>query len=213
MATRQPDRQPTPGRPALLRQAVLVLVALAICVSGSVVSLLPAHACSCARRNLAEALDRSDVVFFGRVQRSDAVSRPRPAHVELVLEVDRVYKGSAYREQVVISPPTGGACGIDPEPGTRVVIFATQPSRTDGSLGPADLITDSCNANLTTVSVPAALGRGYDPFAGSSDEVDRALRVDQSLTTALTIAGVALVSVTTLGAGGLALVWRRRSPR
>lgn len=182
-------------------------MALLVCVLGAVVNPSPAYACSCARSSLRRDLDRSDVVFFGSVQAAETVQRPRPKHVEVTFEVSRVYKGSAYRQQVVTTPAEG-ECGLNAAPGAQLVVFATQ--QIQGERGTAGLITSLCNGNLPTSSPPSLLGNGYAPLTGSSQDVDRAVRVDESLTKALTVGGIILAGVVAVGVIGVALLWRRR---
>jgi hypothetical protein len=192
-----------------LGRAALVTLALLVSILGLAVNPAPAHACSCARNSLANALDRADVAFLGSVERNRTVKRPAPRHNELTFKVARVYKGSAYREQLVVTPPSTAECGLDPAPGTEFIIFATQQTRVDGSRQTAALITSLCNGNLSTSAPPSLLGNGYAPFSGSSEQVDRATRMDESVTRALTVGGITTLVLLALAGIGLSWLWRR----
>lgn len=199
------------SRPLVVRRLLSALAVVTLVALGAVVAPTAANACSCARTSLTDSLDRADVAFAGVLSTSESHPRPSPGRIELTFAVSRVYKGSAYAEQVVTTPPGDGACGLDPEIGTELVVFGTLTTRTDGSRSTSEVYTTICYGNLTTSTPPSALGDGNAPLAGSSDQVDRAVRVDDALTRGLKIAGISLASLTALSMLGLVVLWRRRA--
>jgi len=191
-----------------LRRLLVLAAALVLCLPDFGLVSAAAPLCPCTRGDLRDDLDSADVVFKGTVARTRTVERPEPGHIETTFTVSRVYKGTAYAEQVVQSPPSPHQCGIEAPPGAVLVIFATQ--QIDADAGVARLVTSGCRGNLAGKSPPALLGRGSAPLTGSSEDVDRAVRLDRTLTKALTIGAVTVGGSLLLGGTGVALLWRRR---
>lgn len=197
--------------PVEVRRLLSALAVVALVALGAVVSPTAANACSCARSSLTDSLDRADVAFAGVLSDSETHSRPSPGHIELTFTVNRVYKGSAYTEQIVTTPPGDGACGLDPELGTALVVFGSHSTQVDGSRSTSEVYTTICYGNLATATPPSVLGPGYAPLAGSSLQVDRAVRVDDTLTRGLKIAGISVAGLVILSSLGLVFLWRRRA--
>lgn len=167
-----------------------------------------AFACSCAPAStFEEKVDGAQVIIFGTVRESKDFRRPSPGGVRITVEVEEVFKGTAYREQIVVTPADDGACGMSPEAGSTWVFFAR--SGTDPDLGPV-LTTDLCAENEMVAAPPSALGTGTPPEEGASMDVERAERTDRALTRGLIIGGVTLASLAALIAAGLAFLWRRQ---
>ena len=196
--------------------AVRLLAALAV---GCLVALglaavpQPAAACSCLGITTATALRQADVVFAGTVRARDEVDRPKPGRVDLRFEVNRVYKGDAFRDQVVASTLDGSSCGLQPQLGSSWVIFATEGIEGQGDRAVYRLRTSLCSGNLPVATPPALLGPGRPPLAGASDREERATAVDAALTRGLKVAGGLVLAAVALAGLGLALVWRAGRPR
>lgn len=209
------DRTPRPTRPTWRPiwpcRLLAIFAVIALVGFGAVVSPTPANACSCMRSSLTDSLDRADVAFSGVLSASKTRSRPSPGHVELTFTVDRVYKGSAYAEQVVTTPLNNGGCGLDAPVGTSLVVLGSLTTQVDGSRSTSEVYTTLCYGNLATTTPPSVLGAGNAPLAGSSLQVDHAVRVDYTLTRGLTIAGISVAGVLVLASLGLVVLWRRRA--
>ncbi|HET9872105.1 MAG TPA: hypothetical protein VFP89_05860 [Propionibacteriaceae bacterium] len=202
-------RRRTPARDVLRRAGLAGLALLTLCLS-LLINPTAAYACSCTSKDLRDALNRADVVFLGKVEERESIRRPAPRHTRFTFSVTRVYKGSAYTEQRVVTARSEAECGFTARPGATLVVFATQQAA-DGSAGIGELSTGVCSGNLATSQPPSLLGRGYPPLTGSSEEVDKAVRLDRSLSRLLALTGITVVGTLGLGAIGLALLWRRAS--
>ena len=185
-----------------------LLAALVLAVLGAWVTPGPASACDCLETSIPRALRNADAVFRGTVTDTDDVGRRGEAWTDVRFRVDAVYKGTAFRDQVVATPPEAAACGLSPEVGSTWVIFARQGVEGSGDDAVARLVTTTCSGNLASETAPARLGEGRPPLEGSSDREERAHRTDRTLTRWLGTAAVAATSLVVLGAAGLALLWR-----
>ena len=185
-----------------------LLAALVLAVLGAWVTPEPAFACDCLDISTPRALRNADAVFRGTVTDTADVGRRGEVRTDVRFRVDVVYKGTAFREQVVATPPDAAACGLGPEVGSTWVIFARQGVEGSGDDAVARLITTTCSGNLASGTAPALLGRGRPPLEGSSDREERAHRTDRTLTRWLGTAAIATTGLLVLGAGGLALLWR-----
>ena len=152
-----------------MTRVCLVLAALLFAALGVVVNPQPAYACSCAGISTSRAVLNADAVFRGHVIAKDSVGRGDEQRVDLRFEVDAVYKGTVYREQVVASPRDNAACGLDPQPGTTWIIFAVEGVEGSGNDAVSRLVTTLCSGDLPTASAPAALGEPRGPLGGASD--------------------------------------------
>ncbi len=187
----------------------LALVAGALLgLLGALVDPEPAFACECSPVTTARAARQADAIFRGTVTAMRDVDRGEDARTDIRFDVDAVYKGTVYREQVVASPRDGAACGLTPNMGSTWVIFAIEGIQGSGNDAVLRLVTDTCRGNLPSASPPTVLGRPYDPVPGASDREERATGADRALTRGLTIAGIGVLVVGAITVAGLAVLWR-----
>jgi hypothetical protein len=175
---------------------------------GAVADPEPAFACECTPITPTRAARQADAIFLGTVTALRHVGRGDDARTDVRFQVDAVYKGTVYRDQVVASPRDEAACGLTPMMGSTWLIFAVegiQGSRDDAVLR---LITDSCRGNVPTDRPPRVLGRPYEPIAGASDREERATGADRALTRGLAIGGIGLLFLGAVAVAGLAVLWR-----
>jgi hypothetical protein len=175
---------------------------------GAVADPKPAFACECTPITPSRAARQSDAIFLGTVTAQRDVGRGEDARTDIRFQVNAVYKGTVYRDQVVASPRDEAACGLTPQMGSTWLIFAVegiQGSRDDAVLR---LITDSCRGNVPTDRPPRVLGRPYEPIAGASDREERATGADRALTRGLAIGGIGLLFLSAVAVAGLAVLWR-----
>lgn len=182
-----------------------LLLALALAVAAVLVNQTPAAACSCRAQTAAQALRTADAVFRGTVTEQTPVKQTR---IDFRVQVDAVYKGTVFADQVVATAPTGASCGQNIEIGSRWVIFALEGTEGDGNNAVTRLITDSCSGNLPATRPPAVLGAGQPPVAGPSDREERSVAADRQLSRVVLILGTSVLGLGVLGAVGLALLWR-----
>ena len=140
--------------PRLLALVAAVVLGLA----GAASNPQPAFACECSPITPTRAARQADAVFRGTVTALRKVDRGEGPRTDIRFEVDAVYKGSVYAQQVVSTPRQSTECGLTPEPGTTWVIFSTQGVEGRGDEAVARLTTDSCRGNLPTTNTPRALG-------------------------------------------------------
>jgi hypothetical protein len=186
--------------------ALLASLLLGTCVA--LVDTTEAFACSCAGISTNRALREADAVFRGTVINKEVVGRNERARTDIRFAVDRVYKGTAYREQIVASSRNSDACGLDPEVGSTWVIFAIQGIEGEGDQAVNRLITTLCSGNLPTGIAPPVLRQPRPPLAGASDREERSTNTDRILTRGFVIAGVGVLFIGTLAVIGLGVLWR-----
>jgi hypothetical protein len=189
----------------------LLALAAALMLGVLTVVLVPptkAYACDCPGISTARTLRQSTAVFRGTVLDKESVGRGDDARTDIRFEVDSVYKGAVFSEQVVASPKDAGACGLDPQVGSTWVIFATEGIEGTGNDAVQRLVTTLCAGNVPSGIAPSILGRGRPPLSGASDREEQSLNADKALTRGLAIGGIVLFSVVALGALGLAALWR-----
>ncbi len=168
----------------------------------------PAYACECANVSTSRSLRTADAVFRGRVTEKDLVGRKPERRVDLRFEVDAVFKGTVYREQVVATAPDTAACGLDPEVGTTWIIFAIDGVEGIGNDAVSRLVTGSCSGSLPTSNPPLTIGRPEPPLDGASDRAERSTGADRQLTRGLAVGGIAVMFVGALAVMGLVFLWR-----
>ena len=196
-----------------MTRVCLVLAALLFGALGVVVSPQPAYACSCAGISTSRAVRNADAVFRGQVTAKESVGRRDEQRIDLRFEVDAVYKGTVYHDQVVASPRDSAACGLDPETGTTWIIFAVEGVEGSGNDAVSRLVTTLCSGNLPTASAPAVLGEPRGPLEGASDREEKSTQADRRITRGLAIGGIGLLFVGALAVMGLAVLWRPGRPR
>ena len=147
-------------------RVVALAAALALSVLSAVLFAPPAFACSCATTTTTQAARQADAVFLGTVTALDNKGRGDEARTDIRFEVDAVYKGTVYRDQVVASARDSAACGLVPGVGSTWVIFAVAGIEGRGDDAVARLITSTCSGNLPTGNAPALLGK---PSSRSTD--------------------------------------------
>jgi hypothetical protein len=186
--------------------ALVASLLLGTCVA--LVNTTEAYACSCAGISTNRALREADAVFRGTVSSKEPVGRAANARIDIRFTVDRVYKGTVYREQVVASSRDSDACGLDPEIGSTWVIFAIEGIEGDGDRAVSRLITTLCSGNLPTGIAPPALHNPRRPLDGASDREERSTNTDRILTRGLKVAGIGALVVATLAVLGIGVLWR-----
>jgi hypothetical protein len=87
------------------------MASLLLGTSVALVDTTDAFACSCAGISTNRALREADAVFRGTVINKEVVGRNARARTDIRFAVDRVYKGTVYREQVVASTRDSDAPG------------------------------------------------------------------------------------------------------
>jgi hypothetical protein len=194
-------RRRAPRWLALVAAGLLGLVA-------ALVAPAPAFACECTPITPSRAARQADAIFRGTVTDLRNVGRGEDARIDIRFEVDAVYKGSVYREQVVASPRDGAACGLSPRVGSTWVIFAIEGIQGSGDEAVLRLVTDTCRGNRPAGSPPVGLGGAYDPLPGASDREERATDADRALSRALAIGGIGLLVLGAIAVAGLAVLWR-----
>lgn len=195
-----------------MRRLVLALVAVGLVALTTVVNPSCAYACSCLGITTPKAADQADAVFLGTVTSVTETKVGGERAAVLRFDVSRVYKGTVYADQVIVTPADSAACGLTPEVGSSWVIFANGSIHGDGKAAKLRLTTTLCHGNLSTARPPASLGRAAPPMPGASDRIERAEDTDARLTRGLVIAGVGAAGLAALVGVGLAYLWRPRQP-
>ena len=145
----------------------------------------------CGRIDQTRALRNADAVFRGRVTARRPPAGRDEQRIDLRFEVDAVYKGTVYHDQVVGAPKDSAGCGLNPEVGTTWIVFAVDGVEGDGDDAVSRLVTTLCSGNLPTRSAPAVLGQSRAPGVdGASDREEKSTQVDRRLTRGLAIGGL-----------------------
>lgn len=190
----------------------LAMVALGLVALTTLVNPTCAHACSCVGITTERAAEQADAVFWGTVTEAEESKVGGERAAVLRFEVSRVYKGTVYADQVIVTPVDSAACGLTPEVGSSWVIFANGTIQGEGRSAKLRLTTTLCSGNLSTSTPPTSLGRATAPLPGPSDRTERAQTTDERLTRALAITGVGALGLAALIGIGLAYLWRPRRP-
>jgi hypothetical protein len=185
-----------------------LVAALVLGLLGALADPEPAFACECSPITASRAARQADAIFRGTVVALRDVDRGEDARTDIRFEVDAVYKGMVYRDQVVASPRDEAACGLAPSLGSTWVIFAIDGIQGRGDDAVLRLVTDTCRGNVPTGSPPTVLGRPYGPVPGASDREERATGADRALTRGLAIGGIGLLFLGAIAVAGLAVLWR-----
>jgi hypothetical protein len=194
-------------------RSLALLAALLLATLGVWVDAKPAAACDCAPISPLRALRRADVVFRGSVLSSDRVGRGTDARTDLRFQVEEVYKGTAYREQVVATPRNDDrGCGLKVKKGATWVVFALDGIEGTGDEAVSRLITTVCSGNIKSGVVPAVLGRPSAPIQGRSDRAEASSNTDRALSRGLRLVGFTGLSLAVVVGVGLALIWRPGRP-
>jgi hypothetical protein len=122
-------------------------VAFALVAMWTFVSALPASACTCAVRELADQVATASTVFVGTVASTDGQTA--------TFDVFRVYKGSATRSIPIRNGGVGSSCAIPFTEGRTYVVFA--------AIQNAALSTDLCSGTTDDVTVTERLSAGTSP--------------------------------------------------
>ena len=112
------------------------------------------------------AARQADAVFRGTVTALNNEGRGEEARTDIRFEVDAVYKGTVYRDQVVASAAGQRRLRAGPRRGQHLGHLRGRRDRGRGDDAVARLITSTCSGNLPTGSAPALLG---DPRGRSTD--------------------------------------------
>jgi hypothetical protein len=187
---------------------VALVASLLLGIFVALVDTTEAFACSCVGISSNRALREADAVFRGTVISKDVVGRSDRARTDIRFAVDRVYKGTVYREQLVASSRDSDACGLDPQIGSTWVIFAMQGIEGEGDRAVYRLITTLCSGNLPTGVAPPVLRTPRPPLAGASDREERSTNTDRILTRGFAVAGIGALFIGALAVIGLGVLWR-----
>lgn len=135
-------------------------VALGMLFAVAVVVPTPAFACSCAfAANDQRNFDGAAVVFAGDLVSDDGSLFGRTR--TLTYRVQRVYKGSAFARQTVVTEESSASCGLERGAAGPYLVFA----QGDG----ADELWAALCGGTRAGGAPAAFGPGVAPAAGSND--------------------------------------------
>lgn len=194
--------------------ARLLSLFAALCLGLLGVAVFPrdAYACSCSGITTGTAARRADVIFQGRLLDKSVVRNPAPGRTEMRFEVSRVYKGEAYREQIVASPRGSNVCGLDPQLDSTWIIFAEEKIEGRGNDAVFRLVTQLCSGNLPGSTAPGILGRGQLPIEGASDRDEKAAATDAAFTHVLVVSGVVVAALALVVVTGLLILWRPGGP-
>ncbi|WP_392425830.1 hypothetical protein [Barrientosiimonas humi] len=108
------------------------LVVCALLLAGLLVApAQKAYACSCAVSDVAQFLERADVVFTGTVgeRRRDGDEPAGGPRSRFTVQVDEVYKGAVRERTFVRSGTQQASCGADLRPGVTVVIYGRRDAQ------------------------------------------------------------------------------------
>lgn len=191
-----------------MRRLALALVAVGLVAGLSVVNPTAAIACSCAGISTRRAAEQADAVFLGTVSEVTRTKVGGERAAVLRFDVSRVYKGTVYADQVIVTPADSAACGLIPDTGSSWVVFANASIQGEGRAAKLRLTTTLCNGNLSTDRPSSILGRATAPLPGASDRAERSETADARLTTGLVIVGVGALGLAAMIGIGLAYLWR-----
>ncbi len=168
-----------------MRRAVILLLLSCVLGAASLVVAGSASACTCTQSTLKDSFNRADAVFLGSLESADEVAGGddggnRTLHV---FRVDQVYKGTAHREQGVVSPASEDSCGLRFGGSGPYVVFASKSGHlggdeftelTDGQYaastcgGTAPASDDLEEALESLLSLPADPQLTNDPLPGAA---------------------------------------------
>jgi hypothetical protein len=191
-----------------MRRLLLALVAMGLIAFSVVVDPTSAAACSCLGVSTRRAAEQAEAVFLGTVTEVEESRVGGERAAELRFDVSRVYKGTVYSDQVIITPADSAGCGLTPDVGSSWVIFANGVIHGEGKSAKLRLTTTLCSGNLSASSAPRVLGRASQPLPGASDRTERSETTDARLTRALVIGGIGVLGLGALIGIGLAYLWR-----
>jgi len=168
---------------------------LALLLPGSAAA--PAYASCAFDPDHPELVQVADVIFTGHIV-SDTVSRWGQER-QVLFAVERVYKGKAQAEQLVVSD-TRSSVAFTLKRRGRLLI---QAQRGESQRDPGVLTVTSCSGSRAG-NAPASLGAGYPPVPGSTLESQQRHR-----TQGAGVAGLALL----IAVAGFAFARRRLRSR
>jgi hypothetical protein len=188
----------------------LLALVTALLLAGGLSVIRPerAYACSCVGISTRRALEESDAAFMGTVLRKTDIGHGTDARTDIRFQVGAVYKGTVYFDQVIASPRDSASCGLDPEVGSTWVIFAQIGIVGTRNDAVSRLITGLCHGNIPSGTAPTILGPPRLPLYGASDQEERSIKADKTLTRGLAIGGIAVLFFGALAAIGLGVLWR-----
>ena len=172
-----------------------LLVTLLLALSSVVLTQMPAHACSCVKKDtIQKQVKRADVVFAGRLQGN-------------TFTADTLWKGDLVSNNVRVVTPSN-SCGLDLKADRRYVVLAQTKK--------GSLVADACSGTARATDslrkqVTRVLGKGES--LGPTSGVDTKPTYESTdlgapaSMTRLAAPGVAAILV---GLLGLLLVRRRR---
>lgn len=158
MARAEPERQP--AGLTVMRRTWRFLAAMAVIVTGLLVSPQAACACSCIVATEAESAARADTVFIGVVTSELSGNR-------FSFTVEQMLKGEP-KSTITLTTPSGGgaACGVEFAKGERLQVYATD-GHTNLCSGNKLLLTGGATDPATPTSAPAGLPLGWVAAGGA----------------------------------------------
>lgn len=192
----------------LFRLAVLIAP---LVIAGVLIPRVPAAACTCIEMTDAEAFDQAPVVFTGELVEvrslppAELVSSGDPER--FIFAVERVYKGTAFGRQSVVTRMDGASCGLEISGSGPFIVFADHdaenpvPEGVDG-----ELYANLCGGSraLDAAGVPATFGDGVAPDVGASPIGGPTAPTDPSTTVATPATGAVAASENGSDAIGIA---------
>jgi hypothetical protein len=199
-----------------VRRAVLLLLMTCLFGAATVVVAGEASACTCTQSTLRDSFNRADTVFLGSLEPAGGGEQGTERNLH-VFRVSQVFKGTAHRNQGVVSPASEESCGLLFGGDGPFVVFASRSAHLGGdgeftrltegqyaasSCGGTAPATDELEEALATLaSLPADPQLTTDPLPGAAG-----LELASSSRTVPVAAGVGAVVVLLVGT----LLVRRR---
>jgi len=196
--------EPTPLSSTRAIRALLagLLVSLLGGVGLVLATAAPSHACSCAKSDLTQQVDRADAVFRARVK---GAGTPNPQTYEFSVEASRAYKGEVERSVSVRTAQASAACGLgNLKPGADYLFLVTgveSPYRANSCGGSAPVTVKRVAA------VERILGAGTSIAPPPPPEATMT-KVEDSPPASLSRVAAPGVALVLLGLLGLVLVGR-----
>jgi hypothetical protein len=199
-----------------VRRALLLLLLTCLFGAATLVLAGQASACTCTQSTLRENFNRADAVFVGTREPADGAGEEDANRALNVFRVSQVFKGTAHREQGVVTATAESSCGLQFGDGAFVV-FASRSAHLGGEGeftelsegqyaasmcgGTAPAVDELEEALETLASLPADPRLTNDPLPGAAG-----LELASSSRTLPTAVGVGAVVVLLVGT----LLVRRR---
>ncbi len=189
-----------------MRRTAATLLLSCLLAASALIAAPPASACSCVPQTTAQHLERADAVFTARLVSREEFRGSVLGGADAALHVfavDTVVKGTAHREQGVLSPASGASCGLELVGDGPFVVFATRSADLGGG-DPLPTLADGQYAALLC----GGTGPATPGLLAELDALAPAAATPAPLpgSAGTTPAGPGRVVPTVAGAGALALL-------